>query len=124
MIRTALFAVICLGAILLLRRYCPEFAAPAGILAGAALLSFTLPQVLTLVNASQEFFDRLGTGGGYFPALLRVVGIALVTQFAADACRDSGESSLAAQTEFAGKILMILCALPILRELLSTLTGF
>lgn len=117
MIRTALFALAAVCAGLLLRRHAPEYAVFASLFGGAAILIYVMPQLVTLIGAAQGYFDSLGEGRTYFSALVRVTGIALLTQFAADTCRDGGESALASQTEFAGKVLMTLCALPVLQAL-------
>ncbi|MBQ6019435.1 MAG: hypothetical protein IJL26_04565 [Clostridia bacterium] len=124
MVKTVLFALTAVCAGLLLRRYAPEYAVFAAVFGGAAILLYVLPQALTLIDAAQVFFDRLGEGRECFSALVRVTGIALLTQFAADTCRDSGESALASQTELAGKVLMMLCAVPVLEKALDIVSGF
>ena len=126
MVKTVVFALAAVCVALLLRKETPEYAVFAALFGGAAILIYVLPQALTLVNAAQTYFDRLGSGRTYFSSLVRVAGIALLTQFAADVCRDSGESALASETEFAGKVLITLCALPVIEGLIGvmgTLSG-
>ncbi|MDR2515151.1 MAG: stage III sporulation protein AD [Christensenellaceae bacterium] len=43
--------------------------------------------------------------------LLKVAGVALVSEFAAQICRDAGEASLASKAELAGKASVLLMAL-------------
>ena len=43
-----------------------------------------------------------------------------MAQFAADACRDAGESSLASKVELAGKVAVILMALPLFEAIANT----
>ncbi|MBQ6163409.1 MAG: hypothetical protein IK118_05885 [Clostridia bacterium] len=124
MIKTVVFAIAAVSVVLLLRKNAPEYAVFASVFGSVAIMLFVLPQALTLINEAQGYFDGLGTGREYFSALVRVSGIALLTQFASDTCRDSGESALASQTEFAGKVLMTLCALPIFRSILQMINNF
>jgi stage III sporulation protein AD len=47
------------------------------------------------------------------------MGIALLTQFCADVCRESGESGAASTVELTGKMEILLLCLPLLDEILS-----
>ncbi|MFR5069076.1 MAG: SpoIIIAC/SpoIIIAD family protein [Eubacteriales bacterium] len=48
------------------------------------------------------------------------IGHLFLAQFAADACRDAGESSLASKVELAGKVAVILMALPLFEAIANT----
>ncbi|MBE6611898.1 MAG: hypothetical protein E7632_05355, partial [Ruminococcaceae bacterium] len=86
-------AMCALAAILVLRAERSEFAAFVGmaaavILMGAAVSDF-LPAVKTLAEAAS------GTAfEGYFPTLLRALGITFAVELAAEVCRDAGEIAL------------------------------
>ena len=51
--------------------------------------------------------------------LLRGLGIALLTQIAAQICRECGESSIAEGVELAGKLELLLLCIPLMNELLT-----
>ena len=51
------------------------------------------------------------------------MGIAILTRIAAELCRDAGEGGIAAAAETAGAAAAVLTALPLLRAVLSTITG-
>ncbi len=55
----------------------------------------------------------------YASVMLRALGVSLVCRIAADVCRDAGESSLATGVEMAGKLLILLLCLPLVRQILS-----
>ena len=57
----------------------------------------------------------------YITTAFKVVGISYLAGFAADICRDSGESALASKVEFAGKVLIIGVSVRILFGLVDTL---
>ena len=52
--------------------------------------------------------------------LFKALGICYLTQFAADSCRDAGESALAVKAEIAGRIAVLLISLPLLSQVAST----
>ena len=66
---------------------------------------------------------RLRLCGG-LGCLVRVLGIALAAQFAADTCREAGMAAAATAAELGGRILALLQALPLLQELLDCFAGY
>ena len=67
--------------------------------------------------------ETAGVGDGYFAVVLKVIGIAYLTQFGAQLCADAGEGTVAAKIELAGKILMMTAAAPVLIGLLELVMG-
>ena len=55
----------------------------------------------------------------YAEILLKALGIAFLTHYASEICRESGESGLASNVETVGKIEILLLCLPLLDELLT-----
>lgn len=60
----------------------------------------------------------------YFEIVLKALGIAYITSFAADVCRDYGYSSLAQLAELGGKISILILSLPLVKSLLNTVSKF
>lgn len=54
--------------------------------------------------------------------MLKVTGIALVSRWAAELCRDAGEGGLAAFVETAASALALLVCVPLLKAVLETIT--
>lgn len=83
--------------------------------------------LVTVLSDMTPLMDRVSRliGGSvneeYVTVLLKAVGIGLVTQFAADVCRDAGETSLAGKAELAGRVLLLLCGLPLFEQAASLL---
>lgn len=80
------------------------------------LLCAPLGELLSLLRSTAE---QAGVGEGYFAIVLKVIGIAYLTQFGAQLCADAGEGVIAAKVELAGKILMMTAAAPVLTGLLE-----
>ena len=111
-------AVLCLT----LKKDQPAFAFLVSVCAAAGVLAAVLHQ-------AQPVLDWLDTWGGYFQGaglgcLVRVLGIALAAQFAADTCREAGMAAAATAAELGGRILALLQALPMLQELLDCFAGY
>ncbi|WP_295415747.1 stage III sporulation AC/AD family protein [uncultured Subdoligranulum sp.] len=87
-------------------------------LCGAAGLLLIFAQQVTPVLTWLRTLENLlpGQGSG---CLLRVLGIALVSQLAADLCKESGMAAGATAAELCGRILALLQAMPLVQELLG-----
>ena len=88
----------------MLRRYHPEYAMVLAIAAGSILMIGILLGFSPAAEQIRLLLDSSGLDGEYAEILFKSLGICFLAQFAADACRDAGESALASRVELAGKI--------------------
>ncbi len=105
----------CLNVVL--RKYQPETALGVGIVAGVVVLAALLSQLLPVLNELREMLDEAALPHTYVDILFKALGICLLTQFSADACRDAGETALGAKAELVGKVMLMILALPLFREI-------
>ena len=100
----------------MLRRYHAEYGMLISILAGVLILAMlleALPQALSQVT---ELLQTAALPGKYALILFKALGLCWLDQFAADSCRDAGESALASKVELAGKTAVLLTTLPLFSE--------
>ncbi len=84
-----------------------------GLTSVAALaLTPLLARIDALLNAG-------GISSEETAALSKGIGICIITELAADTCRDAGESALATAAELTGKTSLLLISLPLLETLLG-----
>ena len=88
-------------------------------LAGTALIFGALLGLLEGASAALEETVMLGKAYGYGELMLKGLGIATLCRICSDVCRDCGEPTAAAGIESAGKIGMILLALPAVGDVLE-----
>lgn len=110
-------------AALYLRQVRPEFASMVALCAGLLIFLAILPQVEAFLTALRGFVTYSGLSQEYFVPILKVTGIAYAAQFAAELCRDAGESALAGRVELAGKVSIALLAMPVMRGLFSAIVA-
>lgn len=120
--------VIALGLIgtifaVLLKKENPQLALLAAAATGILIFGMVCTPLAELLLLLRQTAEQAGVGDGYFAAVLKVIGIAYLTQFGAQLCADAGEGAIAAKLELAGKILMMTVAAPILTGLLRLVTG-
>lgn len=118
---TTILSMLLIAAFLtvLLRRYRPELAMGVGIVAGAIALLAVLKTAAPAVSQLQALLDGAALPQAYTAILFKALGICLLTQLTADACRDAGESALAAKAELAGKLLLLVLSLPLFEKITS-----
>lgn len=60
----------------------------------------------------------------YLQTILKIIGIAYIAEFGAQIAKDAGQATIAAKIELAGKILIIVLAIPILTALIELILSF
>ncbi|HEY8395008.1 MAG TPA: stage III sporulation protein AD [Thermaerobacter sp.] len=109
--------------LVLLRQARPEWAVLLSLVTAAAVLLLLAGQVRAVINVIAEVADRASLDMRYMDVLLRIVGVAYLSEFGAQLCRDAGEGALAAKVELAGKIIILLLSVPVLMAVLELLLG-
>ncbi|GAA0482153.1 stage III sporulation protein AD [Salinibacillus aidingensis] len=60
----------------------------------------------------------------YVETILKIIGIAYISEFGAQIIRDAGLNSIASKIELAGKIFILVLAIPILTAVIETILSF
>ncbi|MBR5539808.1 MAG: stage III sporulation protein AD, partial [Clostridia bacterium] len=95
----------------------PEQAMAVTLIAGILMVMAALEVMAPLLGDIQTMLEASGLSGEYIRILFKSLGICVITQLAADACRDAGEQGLAAKTELAGKLTLLALALPLFQKI-------
>lgn len=94
------------------------------VLFSSALLFFKIVgSIGEITDTLKEITDNTGELSSYLKLMLKVLGIALITQITADICRDCGETALAGQTEVAAKIIIVAMILPLFEAVVKIISG-
>lgn len=101
----------------LLRQKSPEQSMAVGLLTGVGVMALLLTKAAPSLDAVKELMASSALPAEYGQILFKALGICLLTQLAADACRDAGESALAGKAELAGKVGLIMLSLPLFQKI-------
>ncbi len=117
-VKIGALALVCLVVLFVLRQWKPEWAPLVRV--AAALVFGTL--IVTMASTVLTFTEGLVAAlpDGVWPILVKALGIAFLTEVAAGICRDSGEATLASWVETAGKLELLILALPLIERILDT----
>ncbi|EPZ48960.1 MULTISPECIES: stage III sporulation protein AD [Alicyclobacillus] len=104
-----------------LREHAPQFAMLVSILAGIVLLTMVVHNMDGVVQSLAGLADAAKLNHSFLSTVLKIIGIAYIVEFAAQVARDAGEGSLAGKIELAGKVGIIILAMPIITDVVESL---
>ena len=111
--------LIALIIIILLKQYKPEFVIYVSLIAGALILFMVLDKLTGIIELLSNLSNKAGVSSQFLGILLKITGIAFLTEFAVSICNDSGESAIANKIDLGGKIIIIAISVPIISALLE-----
>ncbi|MRH43160.1 stage III sporulation protein AD [Aquibacillus halophilus] len=110
--------------VLVVKEQRPSFAFFLILLAGIFIFLTVIKHVSEILNLIQYLGARANINGMYIETILQIIGIAYLAEFGAHITRDAGLASVAAKIELAGKVLILVLAVPILTAVIETIIGF
>jgi stage III sporulation protein AD len=111
--------IIALIIIMILKQYKPEFTIYVSIIAGIIIIFLVMDKLYGIINLLTNISDKIGIGKNFILILLKVTGIAILTEFGVSICNDSGETAIANKIDLGGKIIIISMSIPIITALLE-----
>lgn len=100
-----------------------EYGFAVALCAALLIAAYGLGRVSLIVREIQAFEEGIGLEHEYIAILLKMVGIAYLTQLAVSLCHDAGQGAIAGQIGFAGKVSMLIVSLPVIAALVETIQG-
>ena len=107
--------------VIILKQYKPEFTVYISICAGAIILGLVMTRISGIIHLLTELSNKVSDTNGFLTVLIKITGIAFLTEFAVSICKDSGESAIASKVDLGGKIIIISMSIPIISALLETI---
>ena len=105
---------------ILLKDIKKEFSLYAVIIGTSIILFLSFDTLRNII----EFIENLTKNipGDFIKVLIKMTGIAILTEYAVSLCKDSGESAIASKIDFGGKIVLISLSIPVISSTLEGLT--
>lgn len=95
-----------------------------GIVTGVIIFYFVISQISLVIGFLLELLDMVAIEETYFTQLLKMLGVAYASEFAATICRDAGQQSIAGMIELFAKLSIVALSIPGLVFLVETLEQF
>lgn len=120
-VKIAAFVLVALSIVLIFKDRRQDLAVQISLAAGILIFFFMIDKLKEVLNVIELFASRANIDAVYIKTVFKVLGIAYIATFCSEICKDAGEGSLASKIEFAGKILILILAIPILMAVLNSI---
>lgn len=115
-------ALLALSCLLILRQYKPEWAPFLRVAAAVCFMTAALSVLSGLISDLDVLFGSTMPGETR-TVMLKSLGLCLLTECTAGVCRDSGEVALAGWVEYAGRLELLILAVPLIRAVMETIAS-
>lgn len=80
-----------------------------------------LGKVSAIIELLSNLSSKTALNNQFLSLLIKITGIAFLTEFAVSICKDSGETAIANKMDMGGKVIIISMSIPIISGLLETI---
>ena len=115
------YGITALIIIVILKQYKPEFTIYVSLIAGIIILFLIMDKLSGIISLLKNLSAKASINQEFLIILIKITGIAVLTEFATSICKDSGETAIANKIDLGGKVLIIAISIPIISTLLETI---
>lgn len=106
--------------IIMLKQFRPEFTIYVSLIAGTIILLMLADKLVGIMGLINSITSKTAINSQFIKILIKITGIAILTEFAVSVCNDSGESAIASKIDVGGKVLIVSISVPIIQALMET----
>ncbi|WP_454191911.1 stage III sporulation protein AD [Paenibacillus sp. Marseille-Q7038] len=106
--------------ILIVKEQKPLFAFLIATTAGILIFMFVIGKIGAVLQVLERMAQSSGMDEIHLKTILKIIGIAYIAEFGAQIVRDAGQDSIASKIELAGKVLILVLAVPIISIIIET----
>jgi stage III sporulation protein AD len=88
--------------------------------AGIVIFLFLIGKIAEIIAMLERLADQSNVNMVFFQTILKIIGIAYIAEFGAQVVRDAGQEAIASKIELAGKVLIMVLAIPIVSVIVET----
>ncbi|MBR6504958.1 MAG: stage III sporulation protein AD [Clostridia bacterium] len=120
-VKIAGIGLISLIVIVVIKQYRPEFAVYVSIIAGLLIMGFVISKLSGIIEILRTLANKASLNSSFLGILIKVTGIAILTEFTASICKDAGEGAITTKVDLGGKVIIMSMSIPIISSLLETI---
>lgn len=120
-IKVVAFAFVALFIVLVFKDKRDDIAVYISIVSGVMIFLFMVTKITAILQFIQQLAAKANINFIYLTTVLKILAIAYLASFCSEICKDAGQGNLGAKVEFAGKILILVLAIPILMAVLQSI---
>jgi len=105
--------------ILVIKEQNPVFAFLLATFAGIVIFISLAGKLADVIRTLEQLAAQAGVKAAFLETVLKIIGIAYIAEFGAQVTRDAGQESIASKIEMAGKVLIMVMAIPIVTMIIE-----
>ncbi|GIO28559.1 stage III sporulation protein AD [Ornithinibacillus bavariensis] len=94
------------------------------LITGIVLFLAIISQIGSVIRLIESLGQKASINGMYIETILKIIGIAYITELGASLTKDAGLSAVASKIELAGKIFILILAIPIITAVVEAILNF
>ncbi|MHA0855570.1 stage III sporulation protein AD [Paenibacillus sp. CMAA1364] len=106
--------------ILIIKEHKPMFAFLLTVATSVLIFLFLIGKIDSVIRELERMAESAGVQMIYLKTILKIIGIAYIAEFGSQIVRDAGQESIASKIELAGKVLIMVLAIPIIGIIIET----
>ena len=110
-------------AILVVKQVKPEIAIIITITGSLVMLLMLVEMLSAITGVFDILVNKTGIDKELFTSILKIIGIGYITEFSSNICIDSGNTTISDKILLAGKITILVLALPIITALVDIIVS-
>lgn len=107
--------------IIILKEQKPQFAFLLALLTGIFIFLFLIGKISAVIRVLEKLAVQANIDMVFLETILKIIGIAYIAEFGAQITRDAGQGAIASKIELAGKVLIMVMAIPIISVIIETI---
>lgn len=107
--------------IIILKQYRSEFAVYVSLIAGMLVFVLIIDKLEAIINLINSISNSTFINKNFLKIIIKITGIAFLTEFAVSICNDAKETAIANKIELASKMVVMYMSLPIISSLLEVI---
>ncbi|WP_088104719.1 stage III sporulation protein AD [Halalkalibacter urbisdiaboli] len=97
----------------------PIFAFLLTVFVGILIFLFLIDEIAKIIQMLEKIAKSANMNMMYLQTILKIIGIAYIAEFGAQIAKDAGQAAIASKIELAGKVLILVLAIPILTAVIE-----
>ncbi|AUS08528.1 stage III sporulation protein AD [Laceyella sacchari] len=106
--------------ILIIKEQKPIFAFLLAAFVGVIIFISIAGKIAEVLGVLQSLAHQARVNDLFLETILKIIGIAYIAEFGAQVTRDAGQGAIASKIELAGKVLIMVMAIPIITVIIET----
>src|SRR5690625_891516 len=124
MLQLVLFGILASFIYIVFKELQPSIALFIIIISSVIIFLVVVQKISIIIYVIKDLSVRASIPSIYMQTLLKIIGIAYITEIGANIVKDAGMNALASKIELAGKLFILLLAIPIIKAVIETMIQF